>query len=259
MRFNLKPVALTTCLALTLAGCAPLPGKPDPQDPFERFNRGVYQFNDTVDRAVVRPIAAMYTDLTPSGARSCVSNIFSNFGDIWSGINSFLQGRGVDFFNTLGRVLFNTTVGLGGCFDVATANGANRIPNDFGTTLGVWGVGQGPYLVLPLIGPSTVRDTGGLLGDWVANPVTPGSINDVPVRNTVWGTYFVSKRADLLQASDTLDSIALDPYSFTRDAYLQRREALLKGLDNADLPDYEDEDDESIAPVAAQPVITPNP
>src|SRR5690606_25957111 len=144
-------------LAAGLAGCAAPQGQPDPRDPWEGFNRSVYKFNDTVDRAFLRPVAELYTFATPAPARTCINNIFSNLGDLWSAANSFLQGRGHDFVNTIGRFLFNTTMGVGGCFDVASANGARRIRNDFGVTLGVWGVGPGPYLVLPFLGASSVR------------------------------------------------------------------------------------------------------
>jgi phospholipid-binding lipoprotein MlaA len=229
-----------------LAGCAVQ--NPDPRDPWEGFNRGVYTFNDKVDRAVLRPIAVGYTTVTPQPVQSCIHNIFNNVGDIWGAANSMLQGRGHDFVNTLGRFLFNTTLGVGGCFDVATANGAKRIPNDFGTTLGVWGFGQGPYLVLPLWGSSTVRDGVGLVGDFTGNQWTSvGAIENVPLRNSLYGLEIIDRRASLLDASDTVDRVALDPYSFVRDAYLQRREAMVLGKHAGDadhLPVYDDGDDE---------------
>jgi phospholipid-binding lipoprotein MlaA len=229
-----------------LAGCAVQ--NPDPRDPWEGFNRGVYTFNDKVDRAVLRPIAVGYTTVTPQPVQSCIHNIFNNVGDIWGAANSMLQGRGHDFVNTLGRFLFNTTLGVGGCFDVATANGAKRIPNDFGTTLGVWGFGQGPYLVLPLWGSSTVRDGVGLVGDFTGNQWTSvGAIENVPLRNSLYGLEIIDRRASLLDASDTVDRVALDPYSFVRDAYLQRREAMVLGKHAGDadhLPVYDDGDDD---------------
>ncbi|CAM3869887.1 VacJ family lipoprotein [Bordetella bronchialis] len=231
-----------------LAGCATVQN-PDPRDPWEGFNRGVYTFNDKVDRAVLRPIAVGYTKVTPQPVQSCIHNIFNNVADIWAAANSMLQGRGVDAINTFGRFLFNTTMGVGGCFDVATANGANRIPNDFGTTLGVWGVGQGPYLVLPFWGSSTIRDTAGLAGDFVGNQWTSvGAIENVPVRNSLYGLWVVDRRASLLDATDTVDRVALDPYSFVRDAYLQRRAAMVLGRkagDASNLPDYDDDSDEN--------------
>src|SRR5690606_9428142 len=199
-------------------------------DPLESYNRSMFAFNDAVDRNLLTPVAKGYQAVVPSPVRTCVTNIFNNFGDIWSGINSFLQGRGLDSVNTFGRVLFNSTMGLGGCIDVASMKGAPRIQNDFGTTLGVWGIGQGPYFVLPLLGPSTIRDTAGTVGDGFGGSAvyaSPGAINDVPVRNTVWGISLVNSRANLLNASDLMDDVALVRYSFLRYAYLQRLEALL--------------------------------
>lgn len=253
-------LASVTSAGMVLAGCAVQ--NPDPRDPWEGMNRGVYTFNDKVDRAVLRPIAEGYTYVTPQPVRSCVNNIFNNVGDVWSAANSFLQGRGLDFVNTIGRVLFNTTMGVGGCFDVATANGANRIPNDFGTTLGVWGLGQGPYLVLPLWGPSTVRDGVGLVGDFEGSQFTSvGAIDNVRLRNSLYGLQIVDKRASLLDASKMVDRVALDPYSFVRDAYLQRRAAMVLGNhagDSDNLPTYEDDgEDKGKAPPPVSPA--PNP
>jgi len=264
---------LAAC-ALT-AGCA-TPGNPDPRDPWEGFNRGVYKFNDTVDRALLKPVAQAYTYVTPQPVRSCIHNMFSNVGDLWGATNSFLQGRGHDFVNTLGRFLFNTTMGIGGCFDVASANGARKIPNDFGTTLGVWGFGQGPYLVLPILGASTVRDGVGLIGDWQGGMITysnPGAIENTRWRNSLWGLDIVDTRASLLDTTDMVDRVALDPYSFVRDAYLQRRAAMVRGTatgegnlpdysdDGGDLPDYSDDGDDKAAPASApaQPPAAPKP
>ncbi|MBV6272643.1 VacJ family lipoprotein [Alcaligenaceae bacterium CGII-47] len=213
-----------------LAGCTSIPN-PTPDDPWESYNRSMHVVNDTVDRAVFKPIATGYRAVTPTPVRSCVRNVFNNLEDVWSGINSFMQGRGHDFVNTFGRILFNTTMGLGGCIDVASMNGAKRIPNDFGVTLGVWGLGAGPYVVLPFLGPSTARDTAAIVIS-VASPVSPTSfifaIDDVPVRNSLVGLYFIDKRTSLLDADDLVDQIALDKYSFIRDAYLQRRRAMVQ-------------------------------
>jgi len=255
---RLAAAALATAM---LAGCA-APQNPDPRDPWEGFNRGVYKFNDTVDRALFKPVAQAYDYVTPNPVQSCIHNMFSNVGDVWAAANSMLQGRGHDFVNTLGRFLFNTTMGVGGCFDVATANGAPKIPNDFGTTLGVWGFGQGPYLVLPILGASTVRDGVGRAGDIAGDFVSVQQIDNVRIRNSLWGLQVVDTRASLLDATDTVDRVALDPYSFVRDAYLQRRAALLRtktgddaalpSYDDADLPDYGDDDE-------AKPAAAPAP
>ena len=246
----LSRIATVAAAGALMAGCA-APKNPDPRDPWEGFNRGVYKFNDSVDRVVFKPVAQAYTYVTPQPVRSCVHNIFSNVGDLWSGANSMLQGRGHDFVNTLGRFLFNTTMGVGGCFDVASANGARKIPNDFGTTLGVWGIGQGPYLVLPFFGSSTIRDGVGLAGDFYGRKATYTSISaidNVPLRNSLWGLSVVDARASLLDATNTIDRVALDPYSFVRDAYLQRRAAMVLGQkvgDESALPNYEDDEDDA--------------
>lgn len=253
MTQNNKPAALRRPLRLgvalvamtTAAGCATV-HNPSPDDPWESYNRTMYTINDNVDQALIKPITLMYTDLTPQPVQSCIGNIFNNLGDIWSAGNSFLQARGHDFFNTLGRVLFNTTMGLGGCFDVASKNGAPRITNDFGTTLGVWGLGSGPYLVLPALGPSTLRDGTATLGTFAAgvSPISPMfAIDNVPVRNTAIGLYAIDTRAGLLEADRLVTDIALDRYSFIRDSYLQRRNAMVNMRRNGDeLPDYSDDD-----------------
>ncbi|HEX7387990.1 MAG TPA: VacJ family lipoprotein [Castellaniella sp.] len=232
-------LALTT--AAVLAGCAHVQ-HPSPNDPWESYNRSMYAFNDTVDRALLKPIATGYAKVTPQPVRTCIHNIFGNFGDMWSGINSLLQGQGRDFVDTLGRVLFNSTMGLGGCIDVASMNGAHKIPNDFGMTLGVWGFGAGPYFVVPFLGPSTVRDAAATAISF-ASPVSPTSaifaIDDVPVRNSIVGLYIVDTRANLLQADRLVDQIALDKYSFIRDAYLQRRKALLEHRRQREHPEAE--------------------
>lgn len=232
--------------ALALTGCATVES-PSPRDPLERLNRGTFAFNDAVDGAVFKPIAYAYRDLTPAPVRSCVGNIFGNVEDVWSAFNSLLQARGHDFFNTLGRVMFNSTMGLGGCIDVATMNGAYRIKNDLGTTLGVWGLGTGPYIVLPFLGSSTLRDGTASLGGFAADisPLTPVmAIDNVPVRNVILGTYAVDKRESLLDADEMVNRTALDRYSFIRDAYLQQRDALVnqrKG-DGSAVPDYSDDE-----------------
>lgn len=270
---QIRLIGLGSALAL-LAGCASVKN-PTPGDPLESYNRSMFTFNDAVDRNLLTPVAKGYKAVVPSPVRTCVTNIFNNFGDIWSGVNSFLQGRGLDSVNTFGRVLFNSTMGLGGCIDVASMKGAPRIQNDFGTTLGVWGIGQGPYFVLPLLGPSTIRDTAGTVGDGFGGAAvyaSPGAINDVPVRNTVWGVSVVNSRANLLNASDLLNDVALDRYSFLRDAYLQRRQALLnqklgpvvldapdgqnKRGNSSNLPSYDDPEADGAG--AATPVSDPN-
>lgn len=252
----LRSLTLASLLGATalVAGCATVT-HPTPQDPWESYNRSMYAFNDTVDKAVLKPIATGYDKLMPDPAQTCIHNIFNNVGDVWSAVNSFLQGRGVDFINTLGRVLFNSTMGLGGCIDVASMNGSKRIVNDFGVTLGVWGLDAGPYVVLPFLGSSTLRDSSALAGTLATgfSPMTPVmQIDDVPVRNSILGLYIVDTRANLLEADKLVDDIALDRYSFIRDAYLQRRKALVESrregraapdqTQDSRLPSYEDPD-----------------
>lgn len=248
MAHNQKNTAMARSLKLGLAlaglglaaGCATV-HNPDPKDPWESVNRPLYSFNDAVDGALIKPVTLMYTDLTPQPAQSCVRNVFNNLRDVWSAVNSFLQGRGHDFFNTTGRVLFNTTAGLGGCFDIASKHGAHRIPNDLGTTLGVWGMKSGPYMVLPILGPSTVRDTvATAAGISAITPIL--AVEHVPVRNTTLALYGIDVRAGLLEADRLVSEVALDRYSFVRDAYLQRRDALVNMRRNGDqLPDYSDD------------------
>ncbi len=241
---------LALASAALLAGCAQVP-HPSPNDPWESYNRGMYSFNDTVDRAVLKPIATGYETVTPRPVRTCIHNVFSNLGDAWSGINSLLQGRGRDFVDTFGRVLFNSTAGLGGCIDFASMHGARKIPNDFGMTLGVWGLGAGPYVVLPFLGPSTVRD-GTAWAISLASPVSPTSavfaIDNVPVRNSILGLYIVDTRASLLEADRLVEQIALDKYSFIRDAYLQRRKAMLDSRQSGARASTEDALDRTTAP-----------
>lgn len=221
---------LSSTLALVLSACASVED-PTPGDPFESYNRTMFNINEKVDKAVLRPIAKGYETVTPSPVRTCIRNIFGNLEDVWSGINSMLQGRGLDFVNTFGRVLFNTTVGLGGCIDVASMNGAKKIHNDFGITLGVWGFSEGAYVVLPVLGSSSLRDTVGLVGDSLgagAIYTTPWAIDNVPLRNSIVGVKAVDSRAKLLDADDIASDVSIDKYAFIRDAYKQNRQALLR-------------------------------
>jgi len=210
------------CLAvvLLLTACASGPNA-NPRDPLEPFNRGVYGFNDAVDRAVLKPVATVYRDTLPSAVRTGVTNFFANLKDVWSGVNNALQLKPLESAESFMRFGVNTVFGLGGVIDIASDMGIARHTKDFGHTLGYWGVGPGPYLVLPLLGPSTVRDTAALPVDSQGNLVS--SISDVPTRNTTTAVNLLDQRARLLDASKMLDEVALDAYSFTRDAYLQRR------------------------------------
>jgi phospholipid-binding lipoprotein MlaA len=210
-------------LVLALAGCAT---GPNPQDPFEVYNRSVYRFNETVDKAVMKPVAQGYTKAVPLPVRGGVTNFFGNFRDVTTAINSVLQLKFGAAASTVGRVALNSTVGILGVFDVATPLGLERHDEDFGQTLGHWGVQPGPYVVLPLLGPSTVRDTAGLVGDYFTDPQFD-LFEEYPTDWIVLGIRLVNLRANLLEAGRLLDQVALDRYAFLRDAYLQRRRSLV--------------------------------
>jgi phospholipid-binding lipoprotein MlaA len=211
-------------LFLSLAGCASGPNA-NPRDPLEPFNRGVYKFNDAVDRAVLKPVATAYRDATPVRVRQGVGNFFGNLEDIWSFVNNALQFKGQPAIDSLRRFGVNTFMGWFGIFDVATEMDIEKHTKDFGHTLGYWGVATGPYLVLPLLGPSTVRDTVALPVDWKGDIVS--SVEHIPTRNTATVLRAVDNRSDLLKASTMLEEAALDKYTFTRDAYLQRRRSVI--------------------------------
>ncbi|MBK1683663.1 MlaA family lipoprotein [Rhodoferax fermentans] len=205
---------------LLLSACATGPNA-NPRDPMEPFNRGVYGFNDAVDRAVIKPVATAYRDVLPSPVRTGVSNFFYNLQDLWSFVNNTLQLKGEGAGNSIVRFGVNTVFGLGGLIDIASEMRIERHTEDFGQTLGRWGVGAGPYMVLPFVGPSTVRDTAALPVDMTGNVVS--HVDHVPTRNSATVLNLVDRRSQLLDASRMLDEVALDPYAFTRDAYLQRR------------------------------------
>ena len=215
-----RAAALTLGLAL-LGGCATGPDA-HPADPFEPYNRSMTRFNDNVDKVVLKPVATLYQDATPQPVRTGVGNFFANLGDAWSLVNNLLQLRGREAYDSLVRLSVNTVLGLGGLLDIASEMGVERHKQDFGLTLGHWGVPTGPYLVLPLLGPSTVRDTAALPADLFVGDAV-GYVNDVPWRNSLYALRFVDRRASLLRATSLLDEAALDPYSFTRDVYLKLR------------------------------------
>ncbi|TSE37049.1 putative phospholipid-binding lipoprotein MlaA [Tepidimonas fonticaldi] len=206
-----------------LAGCATGPDA-HPRDPLEPFNRGVYQFNEAVDRAVLKPVAEGYVAAVPSPVRTGVGNFFGNLRDLWSAVNAALQARPQPAVENAMRFGVNTLLGFGGVIDLATEMSIPRTTLDFGHTLGRWGVPSGPYLVLPLLGPSSVREAVALPVDRRADPVSQG-IDDVATRNTAQTLRLVDTRATLLRAGDLLEQAALDKYGFTRDAYLARRQS----------------------------------
>jgi len=210
---------------LALAGCATTGEERDPRDPFEGFNRGVYAFNETFDDYLAKPVATVYRKALHVEIRNRVSNFFGNIQDIFIGVNNVLQGKFEDGVNDWARFAFNTTWGLLGLHDIATDMGLEKHNEDFGQTFGRWGVPPGPYLILPFLGPSTVRDGTGTAVDWAVQPV--GEVRPIELRNTLYGLYFVNTRSELLDATRILEEAALDKYLFTRDAYLQRRRSLI--------------------------------
>ncbi|MDB5928793.1 MAG: VacJ family lipoprotein [Polaromonas sp.] len=214
-----------------LQGCATGPNA-NPADPLEPFNRGVFSFNEGLDRTVLKPVATAYQNVTPAPVRTGVTNFFENISDVWSTVNNALQAKPAYAMDSFFRVAVNTVLGLGGILDFASEMKIPKHTEDFGQTLGTWGLKSGPYVVLPVFGSSSVRDSAGLVVDWQGNLVSYAE--NVPVRNSLTGLRVVDTRANLLNAGNILDQAALDKYAFTRDAYLQRRQSLIGG--NADQP-----------------------
>jgi phospholipid-binding lipoprotein MlaA len=219
MRMNGTRGLLVGILMLgLLGGCATQGNK----DPLEGLNRGIYKFNDTVDKAALKPVAGAYKAVIPSPLRSGVNNFFSNLGDIVTAVNDLLQGKFSKAMDDMGRVAINSTFGIAGLIDVASMDGIEKRNEDFGQTMAYWGWQDSAYLVLPFMGPSTLRDTGGLIVDSaVFDPIY--YVNDARDRNQLLITKFIDRRSQYLPGSDLLDEAALDPYTFMRDAYLQRR------------------------------------
>ncbi|MEJ5211602.1 MAG: VacJ family lipoprotein [Burkholderiales bacterium] len=215
------PAASLACV-LALSGCATAT---DPRDPLEPINRGIYKFNDAVDKAVLKPVAQGYKAVLPQPVRTGVTNFFSNIEDVLIALNNLLQFKFQAAASDVARVAFNTTFGIAGIFDVATSFGLEKHDEDFGQTLGYWGIGDGPFLMLPLLGPSNLRDTVGLAAYYQLDPVL--NLDHVPTRNTLSVLRFVNRRAQLLDAEKVLDEAALDPYTFLRDAYIQHRRSLV--------------------------------
>ncbi|WP_353139808.1 VacJ family lipoprotein [Limnohabitans sp.] len=224
-----------------MTGCASGP-QTNPADPLEPLNRSVFRFNDTLDENVLKPVATGYRDYTPTLVQTGVRNVFNNFSDVSAVLNNGLQLKGRQTASSLMRVVVNTTVGVYGLFDVATAIKLERYPEDFGQTLGYWGVHSGPYLVLPLLGPSTVRDTAGLPVDWQVDPVSNARIASFGPETQI--LRIVDRRTSFLAAGNMLNEASIDKYAFLRDAYLQRRRSQI--FDGN--PPEEDLPDQSQAP-----------
>ena len=221
-------VSLLSVGLLLLCGCATLPpgSKPDPRDPWERMNRATYKFNDKFDKAIARPVARGYRRVTPHFVQTGIRNFLDNLNYPIVMVNDLLQGQLKSFFNDTVRLVVNTTLGIGGLLDPATAAGVEKNDRDFGQTLGKWGVKKGPYLVLPFLGPSDVRDTVGRVGDEYSTP--RHYIRNNYVNYGLWALDAVDTRARLLDATKLVES-AYDPYAFLRNAYLQRRDFKVSG------------------------------
>ena len=225
---------LLVAVSALLTACAAGPAK---EDPFEPFNRSMFEVNEGLNTVLVRPVAEGYVAVIPEPIRTAVSNVFGNLDVLFTGINGLLQGNGDRAGNAFNRVLLNSFMGIGGIFDLASMAGIEKDHNDFGITFGKWGFPDGPYLFVPLVGPTTVRDGTGYLVRLAVGPV--GYIPDVPLRNSLYGLGYVDIRAQLLPAEKVVDTAAVDKYRFVRNAYFRARRYLL--YDGK--PPPEDEDD----------------
>ena len=248
MKFPIRAVALSIAIASTLAATAGSAFAQNAKDPIEGWNRAVFGFNEGLDRAVLKPVAEGYKAVVPELVRNGVSNVFANIGDGWSAINQLLQGKPVAAAEMTMRVATNTLFGIGGLFDVASDLGIERRTEDFGQTLGRWGLPAGPYLVLPVLGPSTLRDTAALPVDlqWSASALTDDSATGAGLTLL----RIVDVRANLLSAGRLLDEIALDKYVFVRDGYLTRRQSQVY---DGEPPASKDDEDEGPAPKPGTP------
>jgi len=254
LRQNLFRAVVVLGLA-GLAGCVTVPPNAgqDPRDPWEKFNRNVFAFNDGFDAAILRPAAELWAKL-PDGIRDCFSNAFANLRGPSTAINNTLQGKPAEGLSDLGRFAINTTVGIVGCFDIASKLGLEQHREDFGQTLGVWGFGPGPYLVIPIFGASDVRDAVGIFG--VEPFLDLNFYIDYPtIEYTVFALRIVNERAELLPADRLVREAALDRYTFIRDGYLQRRRSLIYDGNPPREPD--EEEPEGDEPKTAAPTTVP--
>jgi len=251
---NMKKLRAIVLIAVLsgVSGCATTN-----KDPLEGINRGIYKFNDVADRYAMKPVAKAYKAVAPTPVRTGISNFFSNLGTLTTVVNDLLQLKFAQAFSDAGRFVINTTFGIAGFIDVASMDNVPKHQEDFGQTLGYWGVGSGAYLVLPILGPSTVRDAGGLVVDTVtSDPIQYlHNIGQVRTYNQVRLVQLVDRRTQLLDATDLVDNASIDPYAFMRDAYLQRRASLIQdGLVPQDLLQDEFEPADEDAPAqSSQP------
>ena len=222
LRSRLAPLGCLLLLCALASGCATTPEGRKGPDPLEPMNRYFHGFNRAADRVVLKPLAIAYSEVLPPPVRGGVTNFFGNFRDVTTAINNLLQLKVPRAASDLGRIAINSTVGILGFFDVASRLGLEKHDEDFGQTLGRWGLGTGPYLVLPFLGPSTARDSLGWVGDYFTDPESY-LFNHTPESYIVFGTRVINLRANLLAVEGILDQAGLDRYAFLRDAYLQRR------------------------------------
>lgn len=222
---DLTMLTVLVCTLGLLNGCATAGNLNNPKDPIEGFNRAIFALNDSVDKAIVKPVAQGYVVMVPSPLRTGVANFFGNVDDAFIGVNNLLQGKLPEALSDIGRVVINSTVGIFGLIDVASEAGLEKHDEDFGQTIGRWGVADGPYVVLPLLGPRTLRDAVAQILDSKTDPVA--QLDRVPARNTLVASRGISLRADYLSTDKIVDEAALDRYAYIRDAYLQRRRSKL--------------------------------
>lgn len=219
---SLKRLLIGVVLSVGLTGGVLAEEYSNPRDPWEGYNRGMFSFNEAIDKVLIKPVAQAYEFIFPEPIRILVTNVFSNLSDVVIGVNDLLQGRGEQAFNDFGRVLINTTLGFGGLFDVAGNAGWYKSENDFGVTFARWGAPSGPFLMLPIVGPSNVRDTFGWAANVAASPLT-FVVKDPTAYYTAWGVNFINTRANLFPAEKIIEEAATDRYSYLRDAFMQNR------------------------------------
>ncbi len=237
----------TVILCIFMTGCASVSVK-NSVDPWESWNRSVFNFNDSLDTGIVKPVATAYTTLVPSFVRTGVNNFFSNLTGVWTVVNSTLQLKPKTALEAFFRVTINSTLGLGGVLDVASDMNLERHTADFGQTLGHYGMPPGPYLVIPFLGSSTVRDT--LASTLISRGDLVWQLNSVATRNSLYALRLLDTRANLLRTTSVLEGVALDKYTFTRDIYLQvRRNDILDGKEPPEDPTEIPEFKENTSPV----------
>ncbi|MEO7007891.1 MAG: VacJ family lipoprotein [Caldimonas sp.] len=262
MKSGVRCCAVWLCFAVSLmllAGCSTIRtargGPGQKLDPWENWNRKVFAFNEGLDRKVLVPVATTYADVVPQPVRRGVGNFFGNFADAWSAVNNMLQGKVTNGFQDVLRVGTNSIFGIFGIFDVASEMGFDHQYEDFGQTLGRWGFGAGAYIVLPLFGPSSVRDALGLPLDRLASPAL--LINDGATQVGIITLHLINTRANLLGATRIIDEISLDKYTFIRDGYLQRRRSLVFDGDAPETPGQQGADEPAGASAPAEGASAP--